>query len=63
MKQVVSAERALANATASVKMEGLTVTPFTRELCKKLLNKEITKSEYVQAIMNAKEKQGDGLQH
>lgn len=55
MKQAVSTERALANAAASVKMEGFTVTPFTRELCKKLLNKEITKAEYVQAIMKAKE--------
>jgi len=43
------------NAAASIEMEGFIVTAQYRELCKKLLNKEITLTEYIKAVTESKE--------
>ena len=50
MKQLIPTGRAIANAAASVEMEGFRVTAQHKELCRKLLNKEITKAEYIRQI-------------
>lgn len=50
MNQAVSTDQAIANAAASVEMEGFTVTAQQKEWCRKLLNKEITKAEYIRLI-------------
>lgn len=50
MKREVSTQQAIANAAASVEMEGFIVTDQHREWCRKLLNKEITKSEYIRLV-------------
>ena len=41
------------HAAASVEMEGFRVTAQHKELCRKLLNKEITKAEYIRQITEA----------
>ena len=43
-------ERAMNNAAASLAMEGFVVLPEYRELCEKLLDKEITMQEYIDAV-------------
>ena len=43
-------ERAMNNAVASLAMEGFVVLPEYRELCEKLLDKEITMQEYIDAV-------------
>lgn len=43
-------QRALKNAAASLEMEGFVVMPEYKKLCEKLLNKEITFSEYIAEI-------------
>lgn len=50
MKRAVSTQQAIANAVASVEMEGFTVTAQQKEWCRKLLDKEITKTEYIRLI-------------
>lgn len=50
MKRAVSTQQAIANAAASVEMEGFTVTAQQKEWCRKLLDKEITKTEYIRLI-------------
>ena len=40
-------ERAMNNAAASLAMEGFVVLPEYRELCAKLLEKEINMQEYI----------------
>ena len=45
-------KRAMDNAEASINMEGLQVSSFSRELCEKLLKKEITFEEYMKCIMD-----------
>lgn len=40
----------LNNAEASLNMEGLTVSEYTKSLCKKLLSKEITMAEYLELV-------------
>ena len=52
MKQNVSADRAFTNAMVSVRMEGLSVSPYACELLKKLLNKEVSREEYIWAILD-----------
>ena len=44
-------QKAMANAEVSINMEGLYVSNFCRELCEKLLKKEITLEEYIKLIM------------
>lgn len=55
MNQPINNERAMDNAAASIEMEGFIVTAQYRELCKKLLNKEITLTEYIKAVTESKE--------
>ena len=43
-------ERAMNNAAASLAMEGFVVLPEYRGLCEKLLDKEITMQEYIDAV-------------
>lgn len=50
MNSSMSTSRAIANAAASVEMEGFRVTAQHKELCRKLLNKEITKAEYIRQV-------------
>ena len=47
--------KAIANAEASVNMEGLKVSDSCKELCQKLLRKEITFEEYLKQIMATEE--------
>jgi hypothetical protein len=43
-------EKAIKNASVSVEMEGFVVTNKDKELCKKLLSKNITWAEYLKAV-------------
>ena len=49
----ISTSRAIANASASVEMEGFQVTAQHKELCRMLLNMEITKAEYIRRVTAA----------
>lgn len=51
----ISVEQSIKNASASVEMEGFHIDQQSKEWCKKLLNKEITMSEYIELV---KEKAG-----
>lgn len=51
-------KKAMANAEASINMEGLYVSDFCKELCEKLLNKEITFEEYMKYISMGAETYG-----
>ena len=48
--QVISKEIALSNAEFSLRMEGFSIDNVYRQLCEKLLNKEISFSEYLESI-------------
>lgn len=43
-------QKAMKNAEASINMEGLFVSDLSKELCEKLLNKEITFEEYLKFV-------------
>lgn len=43
-------KKAMKNAEASINMEGLYVSDMCKELCEKLLKKEITYEEYLKLI-------------
>ena len=43
-------KRAMENAEASINMEGLTVSDACKELCEKLMKKEITFEEYLKQV-------------
>lgn len=43
-------QKAMDNAEASINMEGLYVSDLCKDLCEKLLNKEITFEEYMKHI-------------
>jgi hypothetical protein len=45
-----SLKKAMDNAEASINMEGLFVSDACRELCEKLMKKEITFEEYLKII-------------
>lgn len=47
----ISIDNSIANAVASVEMEGFKVSDTAKELCKKLLNKEITMEQYISSIV------------
>ena len=55
VEQVISAERAVNNAVASVEMEGLHVSEETKELCIKVLNGQM---DYATYLMLAKQRAG-----
>lgn len=57
MNRAVSTQQAIANAAASVEMEGFTVTAQHKEWCRKLLNKEITKAEYIRLVRESAREQ------
>lgn len=46
----VTLQKAMDNAEASIRMEGLHVSELCKELCAKLLKKEITFEEYMKRI-------------
>ncbi len=50
----MSVDSAISNATASLEMEGLYVSDELRELCIKMINKEITMEEYIKLAMELK---------
>lgn len=43
-------QKAMENAEASINMEGLYVPDLCKELCERLLKKEITLEEYIRLI-------------
>lgn len=47
--------KAIQNAAASVKMEGLIITPQYVDWCMKLLNEEITMSQYIEMVKSSQE--------
>ena len=49
-ERTVSKETALRNAEFSLKMEGLNIDDRYKKLCEKLLNEEITFSEYLKSV-------------
>lgn len=51
MIQPISTQQAIANATASLEMEGFTVSTQQKELAERLLNKEITKEQYIELTL------------
>ena len=51
-------QKAMNNAEASINMEGLYVSDFCKELCEKLVKKEITFEEYMKQITERSEAYG-----
>lgn len=51
-------QKAMDNAEASINMEGLHITEFCKELCEKLVKKEITFEEYMKRITEGQEAYG-----
>jgi len=47
----MTVERAIKNAAASVEMEGFTISPETLELCRQLLERQISYEEYKCAVL------------
>ena len=45
-------QKAMKNAEASINMEGMYISERCKELCEKLLKKEITFEEYMKQITN-----------
>ncbi|MEE0913611.1 MAG: hypothetical protein U0L76_03385 [Ruminococcus sp.] len=48
--QTKSLEKNIANAVASIEMEGFHIDEQSKILCKQLLSKEITMEEYIRLI-------------
>ena len=53
-----SLKTSLENAEASINMEGLHISKFCKELCIKLMNKEITFDEYIKIVTAGVESHG-----
>ena len=51
MSREESINRALKNAVASVEMEGFHVDKDSTEWCRKVLNNEMTKAEYIARVL------------
>lgn len=51
-------QKAMENAEASINMEGLYISDFCKELCEKLMKKEITFQEYLNYITTGAETHG-----
>lgn len=51
---LMSVEKSIANAVASLRMEGLEAKPVYGEPCRRLLRGEITMSEYVALAIERK---------
>ena len=51
-------QKAMKNAEASINMEGLYVSDSCKELCEKLVKKEITFEEYMKRITEGQEAYG-----
>ena len=43
-------QKSIDNAEASINMEGYQIPDYCKELCKKLLNNEVTLEEYIKTI-------------
>ena len=50
MNQNIDIQKSITHAEASIKMEGLKVSKLSKELCTKVINKEITFEEYLSRI-------------
>ena len=50
----MSVEKSIANAVASLRMEGLVAKPVYEELCRQLLRGEISMSEYIALAIERK---------
>lgn len=50
----MSVDTAIKNATASLEMEGMTVSDELKELCVRKINNEITMDEYIKLAMALK---------
>lgn len=50
----MSVDTAIKNATASLEMEGMSVSDELKELCSKKVNNEITMDEYIKCAMALK---------
>lgn len=48
-------ERAINNAVFSTEMEGYVIDSTSKELCRKLLKKEITMEEYISFVKSSAE--------
>ena len=51
MEQVVTAERAVDNAVASVEMEGFRISEEAKALCMQVLNGQMDKDTYIALAM------------
>jgi len=47
---IMTIQKAIDNAEASINMEGYRIPDYCKELCKKLLNNEVTLEEYIKII-------------
>ena len=50
MNQNIDIQKSMTHAESSIKMEGLKVSKLGKELCIKVINKEITFEEYLKRI-------------
>ena len=46
----MSIDKAIENAVASVEREGFSIDEHSKELCRKLLNKEISMEQYISLV-------------
>ena len=56
MSTTISNQTAIANATASLEMEGFKVLPYYKKMCEDLLNETISKTKYIHNVIDFIEK-------